>query len=204
MVSNEIWGYFAQPIPAELWAHFGLALVLGVALGWAIAQRVEKTRFSNRLRVATEELELRHAEAAKELRASQTRAHMELEQARLSFKRQLASAENTPRAAIQEAEQRLRAAYDEMERLRRATSAALADRPTLGLDRPESKASGRAKANTQQDFAATEIMHTGRGARRQASPSGFPATAVMDESRPEGVSKKDSTRAFAATEVFKD
>ncbi len=107
----------------EFWGYLGLTLLIGTAIGWAIAMRVSRTNFVAQLRATTDQLEQRNSAAADELRTVQTRAQRELELARLSFKRQLASAGDRPRAAMLDAEERLRAAYDELDRLRRSPPA---------------------------------------------------------------------------------
>ena len=128
----------------EFWGYLGLTLLMGAAIGWAIAMRVSRSNFVAQLRATTEQLEQRSSAAANELRTVQARAQRELELARLSFKRQLASAGDQPRAAMLDAEERLRAAYDELDRLRRSP--------------PPRPAGGKAEREKTDGFASTLVM----------------------------------------------
>lgn len=126
----------------EFWGYLGVTLLMGGAIGWAIAMRVSRTNFVAQLRTTTDQLEQRNSAAANELRTVQARAQRELELARLSFKRQLASAGDRPRAAMLDAEERLRAAYDELDRLRRSPA----------------PRSASAKGEKSDGFASTLVM----------------------------------------------
>lgn len=128
----------------EFWGYLGVTLLMGGAIGWAIAMRVSRVNFVAQLRTTTDQLEQRNSAAATELRTVQTRAQRELELARLSFKRQLASAGDRPRAAMLDAEERLRAAYDELDRLRRSP--------------PPRLASAKGEKEKSDGFATTLVM----------------------------------------------